>query len=209
MAEQRTILNKNGIVVISVPDATESITYADISMAMHQHLQYFSIDSLRNLMIDSGFEILEIRPAGYGGSLYCAARLTEESNENIRNKSLNTENQLPNFQDSVNRFIQLLSNLEGEIGFYVPLRTMPYLSAAGIDMKSCEYRFFDDTAHWHGKHFDGTAIPIENFQDIVENPPDVIVIMSLTFEKQIKERLTKEFGNQITVVTLREMLNRP
>jgi hypothetical protein len=160
-------------------------------------------------MIDSGFEILEIRPAGYGGSLYCAARLIDEPNVNIRINSLDSENQLPNYQDSVNRFTQLLSKLDGEIGFYVPLRAMPYLCAAGIDMRSCKYRFFDDTAHWHGKHFDGTAIPIENFQDIVENPPDVIVIMSLTFEKQIEERLTKEFGNQITVFTLREMLNKP
>ena len=208
IAEQRAILNKNGIIVISVPDATESLTYGDISMAMHQHLQYFSIDSLKNLMIESGFEILEIRPAGYGGSLYCAAQLMDESSEKIRFKSLDSENQLPNFQESVNKFSQLLSKLEGEIGFYVPLRAMPYLCAAGVDMKSCNYRFFDDTEHWHGKHFDGTAIPIENFQDIVENPPNTIVIVSLTFEKQIKDRLTKEFGDQITVVTLREVLHQ-
>lgn len=208
IAEQRAILNKNGIIVISVPDATESITYGDISIAMHQHLQYFSIDSLKNLMIQSGFKILEIRPAGYGGSLYCAAQLIDETTESMKLKSLECETQFPNFQESVNRFNQLFSKLEGEIGFYVPLRALPYLCAAGIDLKSCKYRFFDDTAHWHGKHFDGTAIPIENFQDAVRNPPETIIIMSLTFEKQIKGRLTKEFGNEVKVITLREVLDK-
>ena len=206
IAEQRKILNKDGIIIISVPDATENIKYGDISMAMHQHLQYFSADSLTALMMNNGFEILEIRTAGYGGSLYCAARKTDHTKENTKLSHLDLKATLPNFQDSVNRFSQLLSHLEGDIGFYVPLRTMPYLCAAGKDLMNCNFRFFDDTAHWHGCHFDGTAIPIENFQDIVKNPPDIIFIMSLTFEKPIKQKLLEHFGSQIRLITLRDVL---
>ncbi len=206
ISEQRKILNKDGIIVISVPDATENIKYGDISMAMHQHLQYFSADSLRALMMNCGFEILEIRTAGYGGSLYCAARKIDHTQGNTQLGHNDLTTTLPNFQDSVNRFSQLLSHMEGEIGFYVPLRTLPYLCAAGKDMMNCNYRFFDDTAHWHGCHFDGTAIPIENFQDIVKNPPDIIFIMSLTFEKPIKQKLLEHFGSQIRLITLRDVL---
>jgi 2-polyprenyl-3-methyl-5-hydroxy-6-metoxy-1,4-benzoquinol methylase len=206
ISDQRKILNRDGIIVVSVPDATENIKHGDISIAMHQHLQYFSADSLRALMMNSGFEILEIRTAGYGGSLYCAARKIDHTKGNIQLGHLDLKTPLPNFQDSVNRFIQLLSHMEGNIGFYVPLRTLPYLCASGIDMKNCNFRFFDDTAHWHGCHFDGTAIPIENFQDIVKNPPDIIFIMSLTFEKPIKEKLLEHFGSQIRLITLRDVL---
>jgi 2-polyprenyl-3-methyl-5-hydroxy-6-metoxy-1,4-benzoquinol methylase len=206
ISDQRKILNKDGIIIISVPDATENIKYGDISMAMHQHLQYFSADSLRALMMNSGFEILEIRTAGYGGSLYCAARKIDHKKGKTQLDHLDLKTTLPNFQDSVNRFSQLLSHMEGDIGFYVPLRTMPYLCAAGIDMMNCNFRFFDDTAHWHGCHFDGTAIPIENFQDIVKNPPDIIFIMSLTFEKPIKQKLLEHFGSQIRLITLRDVL---
>jgi hypothetical protein len=73
-------------------------------------------------------------------------------------------------------------------------------------MMKSEIRFFDDTEHWHGKHFDGTRIPIENFENLQVNPTDTLFVMSLTFEKQIKAKILDHFGTKIKVVTLREIL---
>ena len=61
-------LNDNGILIIAVPDCTESICYGDISMALHQHINYFTINTLRRLVENAGFGILDIRKARYGGS---------------------------------------------------------------------------------------------------------------------------------------------
>jgi len=204
--DQKSILNLNGILIISVPNASESIKYGDISMAMHQHLQYFSDKSLTKLMEDSGFNILEIRTADYGGSLYCAAQKKSElskENENYRSSELY---RLPNFRNAINKFQDSLEKAHGKIGFYVPLRTIPYLCATGVDMMNSDFRFFDDTEHWHGKHFDGTRIDIENFENLQSNRTDTLFIMSLTFEKQIKDRILDHFGTKIKVVTLREIL---
>ena len=206
--EQIKVLMPRGVMIISVPNAEENIENADISMAMHQHLQYFSKESLGRLMESAGFEILEIRAADYGGSLYCAARRKEEYKVNIQNHDSEKIYELPNFKDSIDKFRNALETAEGEIGFYVPLRAMPYLSAISVDMKNSEYRFFDDTTHWHGHHFDGTNIPIESFQDILKRPPNTIFIMSLTFERQIKTKIVSQFGDQITVLSLREILRR-
>jgi 2-polyprenyl-3-methyl-5-hydroxy-6-metoxy-1,4-benzoquinol methylase len=205
--EQKSLLEPNGLIVISVPNAEENIEYSDISMAMHQHLQYFTPKSLSKLMQRAGFEILEIRAAEYGGSLYCAARRMDECEVNLAEADFSESCKLPNFKDSIDKFRSSLETAVGEIGFYVPLRAMPYLSAISVDMKNSEYRFFDDTTHWHGHHFDGTSIPIESFQDILNRPPDTIFIMSLTFEKQIKDKIVSQFGDEITVVTLREILS--
>ena len=206
--EQKKVLNPQGVVIISVPNAEENIQYADISMAMHQHLQYFTAESLGKMMEIAGFELLEIRAADYGGSLYCAARRKDDNEVSVQSHDSENIYDLPNFKDSIEKFRYALATSHGEIGFYVPLRAMPYLSAISVDMKNSEYRFFDDTAHWHGHHFDGTSIPIESFQDILQRPPNTIFIMSLTFEKQIKSKIVSHFGDQITVVSLREILSR-
>jgi len=204
--EQRKVLKPNGLIVISVPNAADSISYGDISMAMHQHLQYFTPESLSKLMQASGFEILEIRAADYGGSLYCAARGIDQGNIEIGSNDADENYTLPNFKESIDKFRSAIESADGEIGFYVPLRAMPYLCAISADMKNSKYRFFDDTTHWHGHHFDGTDIPIESFRDIIDRPPKTIFIMSLTFEKQIKNKIISHFGNQINVVSLREIL---
>jgi SAM-dependent methyltransferase len=204
--DQKSILKTNGILIISVPNASESIEYGDISMAMHQHLQYFSHKSLTKLLEDSGFNILEIRTAEYGGSLYCAAQNTSKLIREHKNLGSPEGNRLPNFGNAVTKFQESLKKAQGTIGFYVPLRTMPYLCAAGVDMMKSEIRFFDDTEHWHGKHFDGTRIPIENFENLQVNPTDTLFVMSLTFEKQIKAKILDHFGTKIKVVTLREIL---
>jgi 2-polyprenyl-3-methyl-5-hydroxy-6-metoxy-1,4-benzoquinol methylase len=204
--DQRSILKNNGILIISVPNAGESIEYGDISMAMHQHLQYFSDESLTKLMNDSGFEILEIRAADYGGSLYCAAQKRSNLIKEYRFSPVPHGNSLPNFANAIGRFKEALEKAEGEIGFYVPLRAMPYLCSIGADMMNSKFRFFDDTAHWHGKHFDGTRIPIENFNDLQSNPTNTIFIMSLTFQKQIEEKIKDCFGEQIKLVGLRQVL---
>ena len=206
--EQRTVLKPHGLIIISVPNAQENIEYGDISMAMHQHLQYFTPESLSKLMEIAGFEILEIKAAEYGGSLYCAARRIDEYEVNPVGHDSGEAYKLPNFKDSIDKFRSCLETAEGEIGFYVPLRAMPYLSAISVDMKNSNYRFFDDTTHWHGHHFDGTNIPIESFQDILKKPPKTIFIMSLTFEKPIKDKIVSRFGDEITVVSLREILSR-
>jgi 2-polyprenyl-3-methyl-5-hydroxy-6-metoxy-1,4-benzoquinol methylase len=204
--EQRKVLKPNGLIIISVPNAEENIEYGDISMAMHQHLQYFTPESLSKLMRESGFEILEIRAADYGGSLYCAARVIDKGNMELGSSDSNVNDGLPNFKESIDKFRSAIACARGEIGFYVPLRAMPYLCAISEDMKNSKYRFFDDTAHWHKHHFDGTNIPIESFEDIVERPPHTIFIMSLTFEKQIKNKIVSHFGDRIKIVSLREIL---
>ena len=59
LKEQYEGLNNEGILIISVPDCTESIKIGDVSMALHQHINYFTINSLKNIVERAGFEVLE------------------------------------------------------------------------------------------------------------------------------------------------------
>lgn len=204
--EQYDILNKDGILIVSIPNATENLELGDISIAMHQHLQYFTFNSIINLLHTTGFKVIGIEKSGYGGSIYCAAVKTEcDDFYNAENK---IEKELPNFENAINIFRTNLETTKGSIGFYVPLRALPYLSAVKYNLMDPTFRFFDDTSHWHKKHFDGTLIKIENFKDLVDDPVDNIFIMSLTFEHEIKQKIQNYFKNKIKVTSLRDLISK-
>lgn len=210
LRSHRDNLYDGGLVVVNVPDATESIDIGDISLAMHQHLNYFTESSLRATLESAGFHVESIEKAQYGGSLYATAR-------HLKVKSGNDQDRLAHklvfdeFLDKANRNLlrfsevvtPLLVHGHRELGFYVPLRTLPYIAALRI---SKGFRFFDDTTHWHQCVFDGVDVEIENFEDLKKNPVKCIFVMSLTFGDVIKRKIATEFGQSIKVVTLPELI---
>ena len=47
-------LNNDSIVIIAVPDATSESISGDYSMLMHQHISYFTEETLRNTILQAG-----------------------------------------------------------------------------------------------------------------------------------------------------------
>lgn len=202
-------LSPDGIVVVNVPDATESIEIGDISMAMHQHLNYFTEDSLAALLRSAGFEVLHVVKAGYGGSLYAAARRSKTAEGNIHGNLDDSaaHDRFPVLARQVlSTFDQLVASIvtdkSASLGFYVPLRTLPYIAMSG---RFSGFRFFDDTNHWHYREFDGVPVTIENFADLQKEPVTHLLIMSLTFGDVIRKKIHASFGNRIKTYTLSEI----
>jgi 2-polyprenyl-3-methyl-5-hydroxy-6-metoxy-1,4-benzoquinol methylase len=210
LEHQHEQLNDEGIVVINVPDATDSIKFGDISMAMHQHLNYFTEASLTTVLINSGFEVVSVDRAGYGGSLYAVGRKSRNkaAGEMVGDISCDYEVFSRRAESVVTSFCEysnrILSDSKRALGFYVPLRTLPYISRQGIYEG---FRFFDDTGHWHMNVFDGVKVPIENFGDLKLNPVSDLIIMSLTFGDVIRKKVRKEFGDKIKVITLNDLID--
>ena len=71
-------LNSGGLIAFAVPDCSSYIKCGDISMILHEHLNYFDNDSLRNVVECAGFEVLNIQKANHGGVLFCIAKVAEE-----------------------------------------------------------------------------------------------------------------------------------
>ncbi len=203
-------LNDEGIVIVNVPDATDSIKVGDISIAMHQHLNYFTSASLSSVLRNAGFEVVSVDKAGYGGSLYAIGRkkrntltceMEGDGGRDYENFSSRAEQVVAHFCE---RSESVLSDSKRTLGFYVPLRALPYISRQGVYEG---FRFFDDTIHWHMNVFDGVKVPIENFADLKQNPVTDLMIMSLTFGDVIRSKVLKEFGDRINVVTLGDLID--
>jgi len=204
---QRDQLNACGLIITAVPDCSNGVRTGEISMTMHQHLNYYDLDSLKNVFEAAGLEVLAMQRALYGGSIYCCAR------NNINPLKYNPKNGYEKFQKfttsakkNIAKFcaeVEFCRKNGGSLGFYAPLRALPYLAILGV---RDGFRFFDDTNHWHRRCFDGVDVPIENFNDLKARPVDTLFIMSITFGDKILKRLIEEKIQCGRVVALKEVL---
>jgi hypothetical protein len=194
------------MVMIAVPDASASIELGDISMVIHEHLNFFEQTSLRNTVTSAGFRVVALEKGGYGGVLYCAAVVDEAQAPPPPTGVAPFEAFTARVSEGERRFAAFLAEADsagGAPGFYVPLRALPYLGSVG---RHENIRFFDDDPGIHGRYFDGFAVPVENFADLQVNPPSTIFVASTSFGRQLRERINSEVASPPRVVTLDELL---
>jgi hypothetical protein len=191
-----------GMLMFAVPDCTGPLKNGDISIFYHQHLLFLDTDSLTSVVRQAGFEVIEVRTAGYGGNLYCIARKPAGKRRakfqpTAMDKSklfLQRHKQLlGEFQQY---FHNVLSDPNRTLGIYAPLRVLPYLAKMN---HYSGFRFLDDTSYWHRRYFDGIDVPIENFEDLTRNPVTDILIMSPTFGEVIENKIKNHFGSAIRI----------
>jgi SAM-dependent methyltransferase len=187
-----TDLNSGGSIAFAVPDCSSYIQLGDISMILHEHLNYFDDDSLRNVVECAGFEVLNINKASHGGVLFCVAKVAEGKFFQVKSgnfKFLEWKNSVEGLNKLIEDFIKQGISRENSLGCYVPLRAIPYLSILGIKN---DVRFFDDDPGIHKKYFDGFPIPIENMEDLKENPVSHLLILSAAFGEMIRDRINEK-----------------
>lgn len=180
-------LTEDGYILFAVPDCTNYISIGDVSMVLHEHINYFDKESLTLTVQKAGFGNIIVEKSNHGGVLYCFAQNTNKKQLDNLNKGSDKFTtfiqKYKNIQDSIDGLIN--ENKCKTVGFYVPLRALPYISK----YKNQNFRFFDDDSGIHGKFFDGFNIPIENFEDLKNNPVDIMFIMSDSFGEKIKDKI--------------------
>lgn len=206
---QYELLGYNGLLIFSVPNPEPSMDIGDISPAMHQHLNYFSRKTLFNILKQVGFVDIECKIANYGGSLYFTARKGLEREKRFGmiddvGKETRFFELLTAAQDAFKERLHPILRGKEEVGLYVPLRALPYIGKIKEVAGDMTFRLIDDTTTWNGKYFDGVPWPVENFSQYCEEPAPVTIVFSLTFEKEIMERVNKA---GLEVYSLRNLLS--
>lgn len=203
-------LRPGGYLIISLPDCSESVERGDVSTLLHQHLNYFDKQSLASVVHAAGFNVLSVDTAKYGGSLYCVAQKRlpgDNATAPAPPDTMKFRNFVSRSTHAIDAFKRYLTDVAADprntLGFYVPLRAIPYLAVAG---RHDGFRVFDDTRHWHGRTIDGLPVPIENIEDLRANPVSHLAIMSLTFDQVIAGKVRAALGDAIQIKTLREFL---
>lgn len=203
IAEHGKDLHEDGKIIIAVPDCGPFLAMGDISPLVHEHFNYFDETSLQLTVEKAGFDVIAIEKSGHGGVLYCVACF---SNGKGRKNTANTDDKFRDFvtkqaiiRNNFISYINLLRERKQSFGFYVPLRAVPYLSIMEFHSG---YRFFDDNTGWHNNYFDGFGPRIENMSDLVNDPVQNIIIMSITFADTIAGKIKNKVRVPINIRTL-------
>jgi 2-polyprenyl-3-methyl-5-hydroxy-6-metoxy-1,4-benzoquinol methylase len=183
-------LSEGGGLVFAVPDCTHHIAMGDVSMVLHEHLNYFDKVSLTNTLRAAGFEPVLMESSHHGGVLMCCAMVAGNGRQAPVTFSHGWR-KFVEFSGSARRALQCFGDFAGrasgrELGLYVPLRAFPYLSQVPVDV---QLRFFDDDPGLLGRYFDGFDVAVENRAGLESRPPEHLVICSLAFGDQIAQRL--------------------
>jgi len=175
-----------GKLIIAVPDNEDYLMLGDSSIFLHEHIHYFTKSSLLETLNRNGFTVNAIEKSKYSKVLFCACspRLPDlrlvlgfERHYKIGMEHL---------------YSLLLEHSNKSIGVY-PARIINALQIfrdqKGLELKNI--RFINDDAHLQGKYYPGFDIIIENFQDFSENPTDIVIITTLSFESLLLEKVKK------------------
>lgn len=183
-------LSEGGGLVFAVPDCTHHVTVGDVSMMLHEHLNYFDKVSLANTVRAAGFEPVLLESAQHGGVLMCFAVVgVNRQPEPVAPGQ--AWQKFAEFSDRARHALQCFADRAGhargrELGLYVPLRAFPYISQLPADAR---LRFFDDDPGLLGRFFDGFDVAVENRAALEAKPPEHLMICSLAFGERIAQRL--------------------
>lgn len=188
MAAQLTI---DGKIFLSVPDCTEEIRDGDASMFIHEHVSYFSHNSLKRLISLAGLEG-KVEKSRFGRNLYATILPRKSKSQQLEptSESLSNDDSALDFLERTDRNIStkkaLISDFlrAGTLGIYAPARAIPFLTPT-----ESKYRFFDDDTRIHRKYIVPFPSKVESRSELLDEPVDVLVIASRTFGQKIKADL--------------------
>ena len=203
-----TLLKDDGSLLLSVPNCEPFIEVGDISMLIHEHYNYFTSLSLKNILDSAGLDS-QIRMSSYGNSLYTLMRKIDgQQNKYINSDVLETDKCLVLARDfklkarafikKIEEYFHRITRSGQTLGVYVPSRLINVLSIINVDLSKC--RFFDDDLLMHNTYFPSFDIPIENRESLLNRPTDHLFIASYTFGEKIKNQIIsiEDIGTKIT-----------
>jgi SAM-dependent methyltransferase len=206
-------------VALCVPDCQPNLERGDISILLHEHWQYFTSASMQNILTLCGARDIRIQKANFGGCLYASMALdggrsgSTSKRAGLPPDALRTPvEQAYQFRahaESVNEklvnYLAAAGRQSESVGIYIPGRMINVLIATKVGYSHC--RFFDDNEFAWGTYYPGINIPVESRKQLLANPPDRLLIMSLSFGNKIKSELLRLLPPRVAVTTLAELLD--
>jgi len=204
-------LKKDGVVFFAVPDSEPYLKTGDLSFLLHEHWNYFTKNSLEYVLIEEIAAQCMAVSSDFGGLIYSVYK--KDANKSVflktdRKNMISKEDLLfKTFNDKYNSqitciksFFEKMNGNEKTFGIYVPGRFINVLSKLEDDINLNKIRFFDDNKSLYGTFFPSFLIRVEDRNDLIANPPDVLIIFSNTFGKKILSEIKDKIDSGIYLI---------
>ena len=208
------LLDSNGVLIIESSYLLDMIDNMVFDFIYHEHLSYFSILPLVDFFKQFDMQLIHVHQVGTkGGSLrYYWARNDSKWNPSVNVKELILEEtkaliNIEKFKDYETRIetikFQLLEFLEKHkenkiVGYGASATSTTLISHFGLH-KYFSYLVDDNTGKIN-TYSPGYHLPVFSSKRLIEDKPDIIVILAWRFEEEILKKL--EFFQGIVVIPL-------
>jgi len=195
VAAMHEVLQPAGLAVIEVPDVLALFRQDVAGNLYHQHLTYFSTDTLIRLMSEHGFGHLASMPGdAHGGSILAVFRKdARPGGSRIDPRLLGSidSDATAAFAGGVHRYLDGFRRMLGELeavgsvaGWGAAERTTALLGLAGVSEGQIDY-FVDRNAAYHGLYLPKVRSPVYPPSYLGERPPAHTIVFARSFEDEI------------------------
>lgn len=173
------LLRTDGVFFAQFPNVENLIAENQFDTIYHEHLSYFTYEPLYRLFMNTPLEIIKIEDSKiHGGSmrLYVKKRIDKFTafSKNVKN-----------IKKELNAYLKDQKRLGKKIaGFGAAAKGVVLLFHCELDHKIIDY-IADGTPYKQGKFTPGTLIPIREENELIKNPPDVLLILAWNFKEEI------------------------
>lgn len=193
---RRLVKNKKGAAILLFPDTKQQLLRGDFNVILHEHLSYFTSDSINNLARLSGLKINTSRTID--GQYQGVFSVGEESSENIKNEKLliRSAESFCDVSENVYNLIHKLTNSSKKISFHGACNGLNTIVTL-CDFKDKflnEVTIFDGDEYKTGKYLSSCPNAILHSNDSRYKEIDHVIIFSMTYYNEIKSFIVSNHG---------------
>jgi len=202
----RSLLDKDGLLVVEVPNVGKILQDNLLSNIFHEHLNYFSLHSINQLMSRNNLAVVHQGEVDiHGGSLLLFYRLGTTT---LAPPQLDLD-RLQTFSHRALAYYQAIHdkvatlNRAGKVvhGYGASHRTFILLGNSGLGKDEVPV-IYDSNPFLHNKQLNGFHILVQPKEAIMGNNPDAIVIFATSYEQEIISFLRDECGYAGDMISL-------
>jgi SAM-dependent methyltransferase len=216
-----SILKEDGTFIIEVQYLLDTIKDLTFDNIYHEHVNYWSVTSLNNFFNRLGYSIIKVEHINtHGGSI----RIFIKNKSNVVDESVN----LFLFNEKIfglknyNRYIlfaneikKLKINIKDNIKKYkhknkkivaygAPAKATTSLNYYDLTTRDIDY-VVEDNVLKHNKVIPGVKIPIYSKDKIIENKPDIVIVMAWNFLEEIKRNNQQLIDIDIKFISIKDL----
>ncbi|MDI6717441.1 MAG: class I SAM-dependent methyltransferase [Patescibacteria group bacterium] len=206
----RVLIGKDGVFVFEVHRVSDLIEEGNFDQIYHEHLFYYSLFALNNLIRQFGLDIFDVEPIHMHGQSMRVfvgkdkpiSKSVTEFLEKEKDIGLDKLDTFLNFSEKVEKrkieLTNLLDNLKKQnkriVGYGAPAKGNTLLNYFQIDNKILDF-LTDTTPLKQGLYTPGTRIPIFHPDKLKEMKPDYVLLLAWNYADAILEK-EKELREQ-------------
>ncbi len=225
----KIVLSDAGTITMEFPHLLKLIKYSQFDTIYHEHFSYLSLNTVKQIFLKCGLKIYDVEELNtHGGSLrvyvchvenvsYSSATSVESLKKKELEFGLLKSETYVSFQKKAynvkHSFISFLleQKMRGKkiAAYGAAAKGNTLLNYCGIRGTDLIEFVVDASPHKQGKFLPGSHVPIVSEQIIIEEKPDIIVILPWNLKNEIINQLyyTRDWGAKfVTTVPTLEVL---